>query len=415
MNKDKRTGRAFSIMENGWKRLMKLLSQIIIPRPEGNASIQFLYGDLTAIPKEFAVDILAISAFRGDYRTNRKTLMNALFNVGISVAALAKDKEVDLVNQLSCWLSKPLTNEQQARFNIKKILCFEPVGNVEDVDTEVGNLFRAINTFAIDVHHDDIAMPVLTTGDRGFPLETMLPALLDTAIFWLETGLPLKSLKLVLHRDEQVNKGLPIFEKVRRLFALKQSEETRLMNEEEVLTNTRAIGTESLPKLDFALREISQRVVSRNLADGMLGMNESLSEPAQSQSTKEYDYFISYSHKHTAAVQEFVNALRARKPSLRIFYDRSSIPTGGLWIRMISDAIQHSKNVICVLTPEYSQSKVCWDEFQCAYIMEGRKKLMIRTINFCNDADLPPMMAIYSYIDCTEGDVEKLKGAVLQL
>ncbi|MBD2754950.1 toll/interleukin-1 receptor domain-containing protein [Spirosoma validum] len=357
---------------------MELLSQIIIPRPEGNATIQLLSGDLTDIPKEFAVDILAISAFRGDYRTTRKTLMNALFNVGISVADLAEDKEVDLVNQVSCWLSKPLTDEQQAHFNIKKILCFEPVGSVDDVDTEVGNLFRAINTFAIDAHHDDIAMPVLTTGDRGFPIEAMLPALLETAIFWLETGLPLKSLKLVLHRDEQVQKGLPIFETVKELYDLKQ------INEDMAnVVGTRGFG----PQEPLCLES----------------------------SAMEYDYFISYSHKHTAAVQEFVNALRSRNPSLRIFYDRSSIPSGGLWIRMISDAIQHSKNVICVLTPEYSQSKVCWDEFQCAYIMESRKKLMIRTINFCNDADLPPMMAIYSYIDCTEGNVEKFKAAAEQL
>ena len=125
-----------------------------------------------------------------------------------------------------------------------------------------------------------------------------------------------------------------------------------------------------------------------------------------------YDYFISYSHKHTAAVQELVNALKARHPGRSIFYDRNSIPSGGLWIKMISDAIQHSKNVICVLTPEYSQSAVCWDEFQCAYVMEKRKKLNIRTINFRNDADLPPMIAIYSYIDCTEGDLDKLKAAV---
>jgi hypothetical protein len=36
---------------------------------------------------------------------------------------------------------------------------------------------------------------------------------------------------------------------------------------------------------------------------------------------------------------------------------------------------------------------------------------MIRTANFCIDADLPPILAIYCYIDCTEGDVEKWKEA----
>ena len=111
---------------------MKLLSQLIIPRPEGDAAIQLIQGDLTTIPEEFAVDILAVSAFRGDYWPGRRTLIGALFNAGLWVADLAKAKEVDLLSQLSCWLSKPLTDAQQARFNFKRILCFEPVGNAEN-------------------------------------------------------------------------------------------------------------------------------------------------------------------------------------------------------------------------------------------------------------------------------------------
>lgn len=396
---------------------MELLSQLTVSRPEGDATIQLLQGDLTAIPTEFAVDILAISAFRGDYRTNRKTLMSALFNAGISVAALAQDKEIDLVNQLSCWLSKPLSAEQQVRFNLKQILCFEPIGTVVDVETEVGNLFRVINTFALGEDHNEIAMPVLTTGDRKFPLEAMLPALLDAALFWLERGLPLKSLRFVLHRDEQVHKGLPIFETVRKQYALKQSAEVGQISANRALTDIDTLNKDapnefSLPKMEFALQEMNQAETAENRSNAEstrgLGMDDLLNSPTK----PTYDYFISYSHKHTAAVQEFVDALYARNPSLSIFYDRDSIPPGGLWIKMISDAIENSKNVICVLTPEYSKSDVCWDEFQCAYIMEKRKKLMLRTINFFNDVDLPPMMAIRSYIDCTEGDLEKLKKAV---
>lgn len=82
---------------------------------------------------------------------------------------------------------------------------------------------------------------------------------------------------------------------------------------------------------------------------------------------------------------------------------------------MISAAIQQSKNDVCILTSEYSLSAVCWDVFQCAYIMEKHTKLMIRTTNFRNDADLSPMMTIYSYTDCNEGNLEKLKGAVASL
>jgi len=128
-----------------------------------------------------------------------------------------------------------------------------------------------------------------------------------------------------------------------------------------------------------------------------------------------YDLFISYSHKQTEAVQEFVNAIRKKKDALSIFYDRNSIPAGGMWIREISEAIQNSKSVLCILTPEYSKSDVCWDEFQCAKVMELRtKKSIIKTISFIKDEDMPPMFAIYNYIDCTEADVQKLKSCADQ-
>ncbi|QJW90838.1 toll/interleukin-1 receptor domain-containing protein [Spirosoma taeanense] len=401
---------------------MELLSQIKISRPEGNAYIQLLHGDLTAIPTELAVDILAVSAIRGSYEPVLGTLMSALNNVGVSVAELAEDKDIDLLNQLGCWLSKPLSEAQQHRFNFRKILCFEPIGNVSDAETEAGNLFRGINAFAIDDLHNEVAMPVLATDDQLFPLETMLPILLDTAIFWLDTGLPLTSLKLVLHREDQVAKGFPIFENVRKQYELKHMAEVGLMSANTALTKINILnGTtfteQALPKMEYALRELVQaetdeRIDFTNSRDIDVDDLESVLTPVKPTT---YDYFISYSHKHTAAVRELVNALKVRHPDSTIFYDRDNIPTGGLWIKMISDAIQRSKSVVCVLTPEYSKSDVCWDEFQCAYVMEKRKKLTIKTINFCNDADLPPMMAIYSYIDCTEGDMEKLKASVDQI
>jgi hypothetical protein len=56
----------------------------------------------------------------------KKQLMAALYNKGIIVADMAKDKEIDLVANLNCWLSKPLPEAQQEQFNFKRILCFEP-------------------------------------------------------------------------------------------------------------------------------------------------------------------------------------------------------------------------------------------------------------------------------------------------
>jgi len=132
--------------------------------------------------------------------------------------------------------------------------------------------------------------------------------------------------------------------------------------------------------------------------------------------TEKYDYFISYAHTHNKEVQEFINQFSITKNGAKLFYDRDSIPPGGLWIKKISDAIQNSKQVICILSPSYSNSPVCWDEFQCAKLKEyNTKQPVIKTIALYKDVGMPPIMGIYSYIDCTEGDIQKLKDAVMKI
>ena len=99
---------------------MQLLNQISVNRAaRGEAVIQLLQGNLTAIPPEHAADILVISAYPGSYVPVPHTLIAGLYEKGIDVAMLAKHKEIDLREQLGCWLSAPLTNAQQHGYNFK--------------------------------------------------------------------------------------------------------------------------------------------------------------------------------------------------------------------------------------------------------------------------------------------------------
>ena len=124
--------------------------------------------------------------------------------------------------------------------------------------------------------------------------------------------------------------------------------------------------------------------------------------------------FLSYAHKQDSEVKVFVTALQQRAPGLRLFYDRTSIPPGGQWIRLISDAVQQAHTFVAILSPDYSASPVCWDEFQCAKLKEYTTRTsVIKTIRLYQDIALPPMMAIHSYVDCTEGDLTKLEQAAL--
>jgi len=384
------------------KGLMQLLSQIDIHGT--NASIQLLYGDLTAIPKEHAADILVVSAYPGNYITISGTLMAALYDKGISVEDMAREKEVNLVDELGCWLSKPLSPEQQQKLNFRRILCFEPYTHTVAPETVVGNIFRCINTFAFDKHNNTIAMPVLASGNQKVPLEKMMPAIIDAAIFWLENGLPLDCIKLALYREEQVAAALPIFTAIKEKY-----------NPAFVFV-PKDVQPAPAPAPSPQAVDADRKITAPPSTPPRMNPVEIGGTTVPVSSVSEYDFFISYSHRQLDQVKEFVTALLEKNNSFNIFYDKTSIPPGGSWIRQISDAIQKSKAVVCILSPEYSKSDVCWDEFQCAKVMELRKKKsMIKTINFLNDENMPPMMAIYSYIDCTEGDLEKLKNAVNDL
>jgi len=156
--------------------------------------------------------------------------------------------------------------------------------------------------------------------------------------------------------------------------------------------------------------------LAKKLNEGLLEANITTQKipPAR----KGYNYFLSYAHVHSKEVQLFVDELKKRNTNLSIFYDKDSIPPGGLWIQQISAAIQQADKVLIFLSPEYDKSPVCWDEFQCAKLMEyNRKKSIIQTVYLYGhkETEMPLIMGIYSYIDCREGDAEKLQQCVQQL
>jgi TIR domain. len=397
---------------------MKLLSEIVIHRKNDDATIHLLYGDLTAIPSEYAADILIISAYPKSYIPSRKTLMAALYNKGIFVGEMAKDKEVDLIGQLGCWLSKPLSEELQKVFNFKRILCFEPgIAALED-KTVVGNIFRCINTFVFDKQNNVIAMPVVASGNQKVPLGKMLPAILEAAIFWIENGLPLKSIKLVLYYYEQVEEALPIFNIIKHNYELNNSKKDEVDGYPyAVKSSEQHIDPEFLNAREIISMETDVLYPPLEERAGSPPHPDTDFVTSTTQTPEEegkFDYFISYAHIHSDLISSFVQNMKLKNDKLRIFYDRDSIPPGGLWIKQISDTIQKASRVLVFLSPDYDNSPVCWDEFQCAKLMEYNKRTsIIQTIYLYNyRTEIPPIMGIYSYLDCREGDIEKLKACI---
>ena len=95
----------------------------------------------------------------------------------------------------------------------------------------------------------------------------------------------------------------------------------------------------------------------------------------------EYDVFVSYAHKQAPEVHEFVRELERQDSRLRTFYDSFSIPLGAQWLKMISEGVNKARMFVAVLSPDYSASPVCWDEFQCAKLKEyNTRTSVIRTV-----------------------------------
>lgn len=388
---------------------MKLLSQLSVSRAgEDDALIQLLQGDLSEIPAEHKTDLLVVSAFPGSYQPIDGTLIGALDKRGLSVEALSKDKDADLRAQLSCWLSRPLSREDQAKFNFRRIICFEPGATIKESNDVVCNIFRCINTFAFDEKNNVIAMPMVASGNQRVSPAAMLPALMEAAHFWLQNGLPLQCIKLVIYKDAEAKMLIDIFENFRQ------------PTNQSVYDNLE-ISQKSLPVDNAGDASESQEVNVKAKPPAAFAppIPPPPPTPALPQIiSDQYDYFISYAHTHAVLVNEFVDQLKQKNNDLRIFYDRDSIPPGGLWIKQLSAAIQKAKKVLVILSPDYDNSMVCWDEFQCAKLMEyNRKKQIIQTIYLYNykDIELPPIMGIYSYIDCREGDPAKLNSCIDKL
>jgi hypothetical protein len=372
---------------------MKLLSQISIERSEDTAVIQLLQGDLSAIPAEHATDILVMSAFPGDYIALKGSLIDALNKKGLSVEALAMNKQTDLRSQLHCWLSKPLSLPDQQKFNFKKILCFEPGEKIKEPGEVVSDIFRCINSFAFDEENNELAMPIIGTGYQHVPLEKMLPALLQACYLWLKNGLPYQSIKLVVHSKEKSRQAHILFKAFQN--SLPKQQYYPLQDKPSLPPSSGDV----LKKLDDLLAEANITPQIPTLKKG-------------------YDYFLSYAHVHSKEVRLFVDELKKKNSNLTVFYDKDSIPPGGLWIQQISAAIQQADKVLVFLAPDYDNSPVCWDEFQCAKLMEyNRKKSIIQTVYLYGhkETEMPLIMGIYSYIDCREGSTEKLQQCVQQL
>lgn len=337
---------------------MDLLDSISI-RGDIAKTIELYQGDLTSLAPEEAVDLLIISAFPDDYSPTPGSLIGALDKKGLSVESLAKDKDLDLRRNFSCWLSKQFTpTDPGLRFG--RILCFEPRRKERGEPPElVGDIFRSLAPILGDKEEiSTVAMPLVAAGDQGYPVSTMLVPLLDAAIHWMETGLPLKVLKIVTYSDEKKKDATAIFSEVKASYKMS-------------------------------------------------------SPPSQVKT--EYDIFISYAHENQYEMGIIEDELYRSYPALRVFLDRKDIDIGSPWQPQIFETLDRCRKVVVLFSPDYLNSKVCKEEFNIAWARGREIDENIIFPIYLYSADLPTYMKYRNYIDCREGSEDKLRSACSRL
>jgi hypothetical protein len=348
---------------------MKVLDRLEVHCGNDIKQIELLSGDLTNIPPEHAVDVLIVSAFPNDYVPTSGSLIGALSRKGLSVAALARNRQQDLTQNFSCWLSHPVRLDGDG-LRFRRILCFEPLrkGRPSEV---VDDIFRALAPFAFEEPHvRSVAMPIVAAGDQGNSETEMVRALLSAAHRWLQEGFPLRTIKLVIYERNPT-------EAIRGLF---RHEAGRL----EISTS-----------MTTALQEEPLRY-SETVAKAPL-----------------YDVFISYSRADETPAQHFHDQLL--NAGLRVFMDRSAIQTGASWLQSIFDALAACRLTAVLYSPDFLKSKPCQDEFNISWIKRydsGRDALFPLLLR---DAEIPPHMRMLNYVDCRINDNHKIAIAAERL
>lgn len=333
-----------------------LLERITLPDGATTRSVSLYEGDLTAIPPAHRCDLLVISAYPDNYDPVPGTLVAGLEEAGLKVADLAAAKLHDMRPSTGFWLSRDL-GPIGDKLNARQIACFEP-GVLGSAPSAVGALFQGLFPFLGETGNKTVAMPLLASGHQGWPVIDMLIALLDAACHWMQRGLAIDELKIVLRPSAQ-NATLA--------GAMKGF----------------AAGRASIPL-------------------------------ASVQSVPDHDIFLSYS-SHDADAAAIVTEALKQRPDVRSVFDfRFAIDTGSSWQAELDRAISSCRSIVAVLSPDYLASAECKEE-----LMQGRLRhkkaggnvlFPIYWREIGRELDL--WLQVMNFVDCRESNAAKLAESV---
>ena len=340
---------------------MELLSSLTLQHGKDNRRIEILHGDLARLPPSHAVDVLIVSAFPNEYLETPRSLIGALARNGISVRDLALHKQIDMRQQFSCWLSQRV----EAHFNFSHLLCIESGwrGSPPEITDD---LFAALAPFLLtDFRNGSVAMPLIGAGDQAYGPVQMLEAILNGAVAWIERGLKLRLLKIIVHNDAVARDAASFFESFKRKHQPRQN-----------------VGPGAK-----ANRDDSDR----------------------------YDVFISYSHTQALMANFLVSTLKTHTPTPSIFINSERLSPGTSWPTEIATALDASRRVVALYSPDYWASRMCKLELSAAWARQTDSGQTVLFPLLLEEVAIPYLFRTLQHVDCRINDKGRLADACSKL
>lgn len=184
-------------------------------------TIRLINDDMSKTDNEY--DVVACSAFKGDYSAAYGTLIGALLaNKGINVRKLSNDCQLDFKEQ-GGWLSKELNG------NFKRIVCVEIVDvyNFYNIDhsKEIRGSFSTLRflleqTQRYNIPLRKLALPVLGTGHQMLEIEYVVPPLITNIMGLFQS---VENLETVDIYEINVKRANRLKELLQSIFGVRQN------------------------------------------------------------------------------------------------------------------------------------------------------------------------------------------------
>ncbi|CAG5131449.1 unnamed protein product, partial [Candidula unifasciata] len=336
-----------------------LKDKLELSTPLGSHEIQLLIGDITKLPQEEKVDMIFISAFYGDYQPAKSTLIGSLkWNLGINVKDLARNKWLDLRKNFSCWVSAALPDSVPFRH----IVCLENNKKMDSLAEQLSQMFLAMMPIFNNTE-SSVITPLLATGNQGHSGELVLKAMVNGACHWIQAGLPLHCLKIVIFS------GNP-----------------------SVLSEMDKTYLKLFAQLKTKWSYKAKKAISRP-----------------------YDICLSFSPADKELAKKVTSTLQRQAPDARIHSTPFDFNHDLVWQTDIFSVMKESRRIIILLTPAYLEDIECVEQFNIALCCNRLKKAeVVIPFHMKTVTSFPSYMSIVQYVECSLSEDEKSATALIE-